>query len=121
MQTEILTGSGATATLTPGPYQGLQINCITLSFPSDEIGSADPSVTVSGAVTGAYTFHSSVDPNLRFTRDEAVVVTANAFTAEYSAIVKYVTFGDGSNYYNDLNRTQLPLPSRLTRNPRNGS
>ena len=121
MLSEILTGSGATATLTPGPYQGIQINVISLSFPSNEIGSADPSVTISGAVTGAYTFHSNVEPAIRFTKDEAVVVTTTGFTAEYSAVVKYVNFGDGSNYYIDLNRTQLPLPSRLTRNPRNGS
>lgn len=108
--TEILVGSGATATLVPGPYQGIVINSIGISIPNDEVGTTDPSVSLSGSVSGVYSFHSSVAPNIRYITDETVLVTTSGFTAETSAVVSYTIYGDGSAFYIDLNKSQLPLP-----------
>lgn len=121
MLSEILSGVNASGTLTPYPREQIVVNYIDIDVPLDEVGTTDPSVTLSGSVTGAYTFHHSVTPNIRFTTDEIVTLTTANFTAEYSAIIGYVVAGSSAGYYAELNKSQLPLPSRLTRSPRNGA
>lgn len=121
MSSYILTGSGAVGTITPGPYQGIQIDSITFNIPMDETTTTDPSVTISGSVTGVYTFHNSSELGIRFRANEVVSLSTNGFTEEYAAIIKYTVFGDSSAYRDDLTRSAMPLPSRLTRNPRDGS
>lgn len=121
MLSHILNGVNASGTLTPPPYQQVVIRSIDIDVPLDEVGTTDPSVTVSGSTTGAYTFHHSVSPTLRFRTDEQVLMSAANFTAEYSAVINYVYAGDSAGYYIDLNKSQLPLPERLKRNPRDGS
>lgn len=121
MNSVTLTGSGAATTLTPGPYQGLLIQSVVLDIPLDEVGTTDPAVTLSGSVSGVYSFHGSVSPCIRYSVNETVAVSTANFTSEYSAIVKYIVYGDGKAYYNDINKSQLPIPKRLKRNPRTGS
>lgn len=115
MESLIISGATASGVITPGPGQGIQVEAIELDVPLDEVGTTDPIITLSGSISGATSFHSSVTPKLRFYQDEAVYLTSTDFTAEYSAIVKYVTYGSQEEYLNSRNMSAIPLPSRLTR------
>lgn len=126
MESLILVGSSAvsgvlTDTLTPGPNLGVQIESIELDIPLDEVGSSDPTITLSGSATGAYSFHSSTSPALKFGYDEVINISTTNLSGEYSATVKYVEYGTQKNWMDTRHRSQIPLPLRLTRNPRDGS
>lgn len=122
MQSIIVNGENASGVLSTYHNMGIEIRGVSLDIPLDEVGTTDPSITLSGSVTGTtYTFHHSVEPTIRFARNEDVYLTTSNFSGEYSAVINYLVYGDGSMYYADLNKSQLPLPSRLKRNPRNGS
>jgi hypothetical protein len=121
MNSYVLTGSGSLGTLVPPSYQGINISSVTIDIPLDEIGTTDPSVTISGSVSGVYNIHAGSSLNIRFQTGETVYLTANSFTNEYNAVINYTIFGgQGAGMY-DINKSQLPIPSRLKRNPRNGS
>lgn len=115
MQSTILTGVAASGTIVPGPRQGVQIEHLEIDLPLDDVGSTDPNVTLSGSTAGATTFHGDTSPKLRFGVDETVYVTTANFTADYSAIIKYVSYGDQQLWKDTRHKSELPLPSRLTR------
>lgn len=121
METCVITGSGAAASLVPPPYCGIQVKSINITLPMDEMSSATPCVTLSGSVSGLYSFYNNIEPDIRFGVNETVTVTTANFTDDYSAVIKYVLYGNGQTYYIDINKAQLPLPNRLIRNPRDGS
>ena len=104
MKTIIYNSSNSTGTLNPNALdgsaknQGFEIRTIEMDVPLDEVGSTDPSITLSGAWTGSYTFHSSVSPNLRFKHNETVNVTTSLPTAEYSISVKYIRYDSDDMY-----------------------
>lgn len=113
MNTLIISGVSAGGTITPGPNQGIQIESIELAISMDD--TSDPSVTLSGATTGVYTFHNSISPHLRFYKDEAVTVSSTNFSGEYSAAINYLTWGS-QNYYKEITKSagQFTLPAGLT-------
>ena len=113
MESLIIVGSSASGVIQPGPSQGIQVEAIELNLPLDEVGTTDPIITLSGSITGAYSFHSSISPQLRFYKDEAVYLTTTDFTSEYSAVIKYVVYGSQESYLNTRNMSAIPLPSRL--------
>ena len=123
MESLILTGSGITGSIVPPSGLGVEVKDVQLDVPLDEIGTTDPYMTLSGVTTGARTLHGDQKVNIRYRVDETVNITTANFTSEYSAILNYVYYNrGGQEYWKELrNIHQLPLPARLTRNPRNGS
>jgi len=115
MNTLIITGATASGVIQPGPGQGIRVETVELDIPLDELGTTDPTITLSGAISGATSFHGGINPKLRFYQDESVYLTTSGFTAEYSAVVKYLTYGSQEEYLNTRNMSAIPLPSRLTR------
>ncbi len=101
----IVTGAAASGNITSDLSLRIIIKSVQIDLPIDESASGiiDPSVTVSGITTGAYTFHDTVSLNTIFSPHETVYVWGNDFTAEYSAIVHYVHAGDVKNYIKSNN------------------
>lgn len=107
MESMILTGSGASNTWSGSPMLAMEVRSIEIDIPLDEVGTTDPSVTLSGSLTGAYTFHSDTDVKIRFKPNEDVYVTTENFTSEYSAVINYLQVGDMGPYMQtDTTRTQ---------------
>ena len=92
---------------------GTEIRSIEIDVPLNEVGSTDPIVTVSGALTGSYSFHSDTTLDLRYGTED-IYITTEDFTAEYSAIIRYVRYGDQQCSHIMGSISQIPLPSRLT-------
>lgn len=120
MEQIILSGPTATGVISAVKGLGVDIRSVEIDVPLDEVGTTDPAVTISGNV-GAYTFHSDTTLNLRYGNTEDVVVTTNgAFTAEYSAIIRYVRTGDMTAYMyaddrgSDAGRGLIPSWTRRT-------
>jgi len=118
MESYIVTGavSGvATGSITPGPHQLIQVETVDMDIDMSNIGSEDVTVTLSGALTGVYTFHSPVAPKIRFYKDEVVNITTANFSGDYNAIIGYLLVGSQEAWLNTRNMSTIPLPSRLTR------
>ena len=107
MESIILNGSGVSHTWQSTPMQAMVVKSIDVNMPLDEVGSTDPSITLSGQYTGAHTFHGSSQFNLRFKANEDVYITTQNFTSEYNAIINYVRVGDAKPFMEtDTSRTQ---------------
>lgn len=113
MEQIIITGASASGVIPAVSGLGAEIRSIEIDIPLNEVGSTDPSVTISGALTGAYTFHSDTTLNLRYGTED-VFVTSTNFSGEYSAVVRYVRYGDQTHWKETRKISQIPLPSRLT-------
>lgn len=96
MEQIIVTGVNASGLLVPQAGQGFHIKSIEIDVPLNEVGTTDPIVTISGSATGAFSFHSDTTLEQRFTYGEDVYITTAAFTAEYSAVIRYLAYGDSS-------------------------
>lgn len=114
MEQIIITGASASGLIGAISGLGAEIKSIEIDVPLNEVGSTDPSVTLSGALTGAYTFHSDTSLDLRYGTED-VYITTDAFDTGYSAIIRYVRYGDQTCMLNTRNMNTIPLPSRLTR------
>lgn len=114
MEQIIVKGVNASGLIQALPGLDVTIKSIEIDVPLNEVGTTDPVVTVSGSATGAYSFHSDTTLELDFAKGEDVYITSDAFTAEYSAIVRYVRGGEQNCYkaINDPHFT-IPVPSRL--------
>ena len=112
MEQVIITGSGAATTIGAITGLGTEIRSIEIDIPLNEVGISDPAVTLSGSLTGAYTFHSDTTLNLRY-GTEVVNITTENFTTEYSAIIRYIRYGDQIGMLNTRNMDTIPLPTRL--------
>lgn len=107
MESIILNGSGVSHTWNASPMQAFNAKLIEIDIPLDEVGTTDPTVTLSGQYTGAHTFHSSTQVNLRFKANEDVYITTENFTSEYTAVINYVRVGDAKPFMEtDTSRTQ---------------
>jgi hypothetical protein len=93
---------------------GAEIKSIEIDVPLNEVGTSDPSVTLSGSLTGAYTFHSDTTLDLRY-GTENIYITTDSFGAEYSAIIRYVRYGSQTQAMLQKDNSKWALPSRLTR------
>lgn len=113
MEQIIITGATASGLISSISGLGTEIRSVEIDVPLDEVGSTDPSVTLSGALTGAYTFHSDTTLNLRYGTED-VYITSTNFSGEYSAIVRYVRYGDQTHWKETSKIGQISLPSRLT-------
>lgn len=98
MEQIILNGVNASGTLEALPGLGIHIKSVEIDLPLDQVGTTDPSVTVSGSVQGAYTFHGDSTMELRFDKGEEVNITTDTFAADYTAIIRYVRYGDQRSY-----------------------
>lgn len=117
MQTLIISGATASGVITPPSGLGVEFRNITIN----ELPAGSGIVNISGVSTGVVSIQANTTNPIRFKTNEVLTLSTSNFTADDSALLSYVTFGDETGVYVDLNRTQLPLPSRLTRSPRNGS
>jgi hypothetical protein len=112
MEQVIVNGVSASGFLKGIGGHGYEIKSIEIDVPLNEVGTTDPAVTVSGSVTGAYTFHSDTTLELRFGRGEDIYITTNSFTAEYSAVIRYVTFEYGwQRANNEINSPYSTIPT----------
>lgn len=117
MSTLIISGMSASGSLPSLNAIGYKIHSIELDVPLDEVGSTDPSITISGAYTGSHTFHSTVKPDITFGHGEAIEITTSNFGTEYSAIVSYQKFGDQSRYMDaNPDRAYIPVSTKLRKN-----
>lgn len=114
MEQLIITGATASGLIQAISGLGTEIRSIEIDVPLNEVGTTDPSVTLSGSLTGVYTFHSDTTLDLRYGTED-IYVTTTDFGAEYSAIIRYVRYGDQTCLLNTRNMSAIPLPSRLTR------
>ncbi len=114
MEQLIITGATASGMLLDLPGQRTLLKSIEIDLPLSEVGSSSPSVTVSGSVLGAYTFHRDTTLDLQFGYGEAVYITSANFSGDYSAVIRYLRGGDShcSRYINDPHFT-IPIPTRL--------
>jgi hypothetical protein len=118
MEQVIITGVDASGLIGKITGMGTEIRSIEIDVPLDEVGTTDPRITLSGVLTGVYSFRSDTTLNLRYGTED-IYITSSGFTAEYSAIIRYVTYGDQTYTLNTRNMSAIPLPSRLTsRTPR---
>lgn len=115
MEQIIVTGVDASGLIEALSGLETEIRSIEIDIPLDEVGTTDPTVTVSGSVTGATTVHSDTTLDLRFGNAEDVYITTSDFTAEYSAIIRYVRGGNGAKCH--MAKTSpnftIPVPWRL--------
>jgi len=114
MEQLIITGASASGLISAISGLGAEIRTVEIDLPLNEVGTTDPSVTLSGALTGSYTVHSDTTLDLRFGTEDIYVTSAN-FGAEYSAIIRYVRYGDQTQAMLQKDNSKWPLPSRLTR------
>lgn len=114
MEQTIITGVNASGLISSIGGLGTEVRSIEIDLPLDEVGTTDPMVTLSGSLTGSYSFHSDTTLDLRFGTED-IYITSSGFTAEYSAIIRYVRFGDQECWKQTKDISKLPLPSRLTR------
>jgi hypothetical protein len=98
METIRLNGVDASGQLNKIPTMAYLIDSIEIDLPLSDVGNTDPSITISGSLTGAYTYHNSVKPNIRFLPNETVYFTTAGFSGEYTALVNYVQIGDMNSY-----------------------
>lgn len=101
MQTLIITGSNASGVIIPPNGLGVEFRNIDLDFPSGGSGI----LTLSGVSTGAVALHTSTDSAIRFKTNEQIDITSD-FGTTSTAMLGYVTFGDETWVFVDLNRTQ---------------
>jgi hypothetical protein len=115
MEQIIVTGVGASGLIEAFSGLETEIRSIEIDIPLDEVGTTDPTVTVSGSATGAYTVHSDTTLDLRFGNGEEVYITTSEFTAEYTAVIRYVRGGHGAKCH--MAKTNpgftIPVPWRL--------
>lgn len=110
MEQIIMTGTNASGLIEALPGLGVQIKSIEIDVPLNEVGTTDPVVSFSGSVQGLYSFHSDTTLELRFDKGEDVYITTADFTAEYSAIVRYVRYGE-QDCYMAINNPQFKIPT----------
>lgn len=109
----ILQGIGASGVIPSQRALSVVIKSINLNIPLDEM-STDRTVTVSGSITGAKSFHNDVTSSIKFGSNERVVITTQGFTADTSLVIDYIYTGDQSMYMEaDPSRQRYYIPSRL--------
>lgn len=114
MEQIIITGSNASGLISALPGMYVQVKSIEIDLPLNEVGISGPAVTVSGSYTGSYTLRSDTTLDLNFAKGEDVYITSDDFTANYSAIVRYVRGGEQNCYRAITSRYHtIPIPSRL--------
>lgn len=106
MEQKLISGVNASGTIQIDPTQYAYIKSVEIDLPLDEVGTTDPSVTLSGSLTGANTFHSDTTLDLRFQPNEDVYITTSNFSGEYSAIIRYVIGGSNKEVYNNTDTTR---------------
>jgi hypothetical protein len=107
MESKILSGANASGFLAGSPNIATEVQNISLGIPLDEVGTSDPTITLSGASTGAYTFHNNTAAKIRFQPNEDIYISTSGFSAEYTAVINYLLVGDMSSYMQtDPTRTQ---------------
>ena len=114
MEQIIIAGASASGLIPAISGLGVEIRTIEIDMPLDELGSTGPYITVSGALTGAYNFYGDTSLNLRYGTEDIYLNAVN-FSGSYSAIVRYIRYGDQTCMLNTRNMGAIPLPSRLTR------
>jgi hypothetical protein len=107
MESLVLRGVNASGRWDGRP--GLNMNVQNIIFDVPVSGTLTlASVTISGALTGAYTFNDSVPVNISFKSNEDVYITTSNFLSNYGVIINYVTSGDmGSYMTTDRTRTGI--------------
>jgi len=114
MEQLIITGASASGLISAISGLGAEIKTVEIDLPLDEVGTTDPTVILSGSLTGSYSFHSDTTLDLRFGTEDIYVTTEN-FSTGYSAIIRYIRYGDQTQAMLQKDNSKWPLPSRLTR------
>lgn len=97
MESIILSGTDASGQYIARPQISFSVRSVVVDVPvSGTI--TDASVTISGALTGAYTFNSNANVTLRFKPNEDIYFTTSNFLSNYNAIINYIEEGDMSSY-----------------------
>lgn len=114
MEQIIISGVNASGTIPAYQGQGIHIKSIEINLPLNQVGTNDPTVTLSGSQVGALSFHGDTTLEQRYTYGEEVNITSANFSGNYSAIIRYLRYGDQNceRYINSPHFT-IPIPWRL--------
>lgn len=108
MNSIIFNSTTPTGYFDPGvKNQGVVIHSIQMDVPLDEVGTTDPTITFSGSWTGAYTFHSTITPELRFKHNEPISISTSLPSAEYSITVNYIRYDSDDMYAQEGTRNGM--------------
>lgn len=111
MEQIILTGTNASGTIPWHHGLGIEIRSVEIDLPLSEVGTSDPSVTMSGADV-VFTAHSDTTLNLRFPHQYDVTLNTSNFGTEYSAIIRYVYYGDQASHMTTRHQAYIPAWTR---------
>lgn len=113
MEQIIITNTSPTGVIPWHHGLGVEVRSVEIDLPLDEVGTSDPSVTLSGNGV-VHTFHSDTTLNLRFPYQYDVTITGNNFVADYSAVVRYVYYGAQEPHMNSRHKAYIPAWTRRT-------
>lgn len=115
MEQIVIEGASASGTIPWRHGCGIEVRSVEIDLPLDEVGTSDPQVTLSGNGV-VQTVHSDTTLNLRFPYQYDVTLSSDNFSAGYSAIIRYVYYGDQKSFMGQ--RHQAMIPSWTRRTPR---
>ena len=105
MDSLMLRGSSASGVFTASPGLAFCLQGIVMDLPVSGT-LTNTSVTLSGAVTGAFTFNDSVTLQKLFQPNEDIYITTSNFGSNYGVIINYVVAGDPASYMEtDMSRS----------------
>ena len=105
MESIMLRGTNASGLYVGRAGLAMELQGIVMDLPNSGTLTA-ASVTLSGAVTGAYTFNNTVAVNKLFQPNEDIYVTTSNFGSNYGVIINYVSVGDPQSYMQtDMSRS----------------
>jgi hypothetical protein len=105
MESLMLRGTNASGIYSGFPGIAFCLQNIVMDLPVSGVTVA-PSVTLSGAITGSYTFNDSVVVTKQFNQNEDVYVTTTNFGSNFGVIINYISTGDPSSYMQtDMSRS----------------
>lgn len=107
MESLILRGASASGFWLGRP--GMYMNVESIQFDIPASGSVTAyNATLSGSITGTYTFNDNLDVNLKFKPNEDVYVTTTNFISTYGLVINYTVGGDMNSYMQtDLSRSGI--------------
>lgn len=94
MEQLIISGTGASGVIdTPSGLYTL-IKSVKIDYPQNLKNTVNPVVTISGHITGATSFHDTINLDYKFYPSEDISITTTNFSGEYNAVINYVFGGE---------------------------
>jgi len=99
MESLNIIGSGV-YTITPDINLGVQIENIQWNIPPASLGSASPTLTITGSDSTSVSYSTDMSVDLRFNPDVTLTFTTTNIENTWSCLVKYIYYGDQTAWQN---------------------